>query len=308
MTRKKIISFVAVFAWTFICAAADLTPKISSITNYTEQIPGTTVKFEMVAIPGGTLEKGDRKIEIKSFYMGKYELGWPEYALWVFGEKEKIEKEKLDGISRPTTPYGSIYRERGERGYPAIGMSNLAASEYCLWLASKTGKKYRLPTEDEWEYTCRAGTTTPYFWGSEASKAGDYGWHIENSDNTTQTCGKKKPNPFGLYDIVGNVAEWVARASTNDLGWHGKDPYDKKNVMEWMARSAANAPAIARGGAFSEPVVKLRSSARMIETPEWNELDPQNPKSIWWLASADFVGFRVVRDADDAEKSAKPVK
>ena len=302
---KKIISFVTVFALPFICAAEDSASKNSSFTNYTEQIPGTTVKFEMVAIPGGTLLKGDRKIEIKPFHMEKYELSWPEYVLWVFSENAEVEKGKLDGITHPTKPYGSIYRERGEKGYPAIGMSNLAASEYCLWLSWKTGKKYRLPTEDEWEYACRAGSTTAYFWGSEAGKAGDYGWSIENSDSTTQTCGKKKPNPFGLYDIVGNVAEWVARASTNDLGWHSKDTRDAKNVTEWMARSATNGSAIARGGAFSEPVVKMRSSARMIETPEWNELDPQNPKSIWWLASADFVGFRVVRDADDAEKSAK---
>lgn len=287
------------------CIAAQ--PKAAA-TNYTEQIPGTTVKFEMVAIPGGTLQKGDQKIEIKPFLIEKYELSWPEYVLWVFGQKEEIEKEKLDAITRPTKPYGSIYRERGDKGYPAIGMSNLAASEYCLWLSRKAGKKYRLPTEAEWEYACRAGSTTAYFWGDEAEKAGDYGWSVENSDSTTQPCGKKKPNAFGLYDMTGNVAEWVARASTNDLGWHGKDPLKVENVIEWMARSATNGAAIARGGAFTEPVNKMRSASKMTETPAWNELDPQNPKSIWWLASADFVGFRVVCDADNPVTTAKPAK
>lgn len=307
MTKTKTTFLIAAFALPLICPAAEISK--SSLTNFIQQIPGTTVKFEMVAIPGGTLPKGDQKVEIKPFYMEKYEVRWEEYILWVFGEKEDVEKEKLDAITRPTKPYGSVYRERGEKGYPAIGMTHLAASEYCLWLSHRTGRKYRLPTEDEWEYACRAGSTTAYFWGSEAKKAGDYGWYIENSDETTQPCGKKKPNAFGLYDIVGNVAEWTQRATTNDLGWHGKDTLDKGLVIEWMMRSATNAPAVARGGAFSEPVAKMRSTARMIETPDWNELDPQNPKSIWWLASADFVGFRVVCDESEAsEKSAKPAK
>ena len=300
MTRK-ILLFSAAISLPWVCAAAD-----STFTNYTERVPASTVKFEMVAVPGGTLQKGDKKIEIKPFYIEKYELGWPEYTLWVFAENEEAEKDKVDAITHPTKPYGSIYRERGEKGFPAIGMTQLAATEYCLWLSKRTGKKYRLPTEDEWEYACRAGSTTAYFWGDEADKANDYGWSIDNSDNTTQPCGKKKPNAFGLYDMTGNVAEWVARASTNDLGWHAQDTHDALKVTEWMRRSATNGPIVARGGAFTEPVNKMRSASRMIETPAWNELDPQNPKSIWWLASADFVGFRVVCDADKApEKSTK---
>ncbi len=290
------------------CVAAE--PKVAA-TNYTEQVPGTTVKFEMVAVPGGTLQKGDQKIEIKPFYIEKYEARWEEYILWVFGQKDDIEKEKLDAITRPTHPYGSVYRERGEKGYPAIGMTHLAASEYCLWLSHRTGKKYRLPTEAEWEYACRAGSTTAYFWGDEADKAGEYGWSVENSEETTQKCGTKKPNAWGIYDMTGNVAEWVSRATKNDLGWHGKDTLGETktvNVLEWKARAATNDPPIARGGAFTEPVNKMRSASKMTETPAWNEMDPQNPKSVWWLASADFIGFRVVCDADTAEKSPKTGK
>src|SRR5438445_13736564 len=94
-------------------------------TNYVQQIPGTTVTFEMVAIPGGTLTKtkpgGEtEKISIAPFWMEKYEVKWEEYLLWVFGDREQFEKEKLDGITHPTKPYGSVYRERGENGYPTI--------------------------------------------------------------------------------------------------------------------------------------------------------------------------------------------
>ena len=192
-----------------------------------------------------------------------------------------------DGISHPTPPYGSVYRERGEKGYPAIGMGLPAASEYCRWLSKKTGVKYRLPTEEEWEYACRAGAKTAFFWGDDPIGAKDYGWFKENSatsslGETTHPIGKLKPNPFGLHDIVGNLAEWCAAV-------------DK------------DAPHVVRGGAFSEPVTRLRCAARMIETPEWNELDPQSPQSIWWLSSADFVGFRVVRSFGD-ETTGVPIQ
>lgn len=263
---------------------------------YTQQIPGTTVSFEMVPIPGGTIKVGtpanaanrdekdlpQQEVTIKPFWMGKHEVAWQEYINYVFGDREEIEKEKADGVTRPTKPYGSVYRERGEKGYPAIGMSQLSATEYCKWLSRKTGVKYRLPTEAEWEYACRAGATTPYFWGDDPSKAGEYAWYTENSKETTQPIGKKAPNKFGLHDIAGNVAEWVAKDDTN-------------------------APGVLRGGAFSEPVTSLRCAARMIETEEWNELDPQSPPSIWWLSAADFAGFRLVRSAEeDSQTSAKP--
>jgi formylglycine-generating enzyme required for sulfatase activity len=281
LVSKAALMLAGGIAWSalFVCGGA-----ISAETNsntVVQQIPGTTVSFELVPIPGGTLTKsksdgGTEKVTIAPFLMEKYETKWEEYILWVFGSKEEAAKEKLDGVTHPTKPYGSVYRERGEKGYPALGMSQLSATEYCKWLSWKTGQKYRLPTEAEWEYACRAGSTAAYYWGDDASKAGDYGWSIDNSDNTTQPCGKKLPNAWGLYDMAGNVAEWCA-----------KDSKDAKDV--------------ARGGAFSEPANKMRSSARMICTADWNELDPQNPKSIWWLASADFVGLRVVRSLDDSK-------
>jgi formylglycine-generating enzyme required for sulfatase activity len=269
----------------------------AEMANYTEKIPGTSVAFDMVAIPGGTVKIGSpenqagreatdqavKEVVVKPFYMGKYEATWAEFLPWVFAEKEDMEKGKAEGVTHPTKPYGSVYRERGEKGYPALGMSQHAAAEFCKWLSFKTGKKYRLPTEAEWEYASRAGAGTAYFWGDDAGGAKEYGWFADNSKATTQPVGKLKPNKFGLYDIVGNVAEWVMK--------------DNKE-----------APGVLRGGAFPDAVAKLRCAARAIETPEWNELDPQSPPSIWWLSAADFAGFRVVRSADDTAAGAAEAK
>ena len=100
---------------------------------------------------------------------------------------------------------------------PAISMTHHAAMEYCRWLSAKTGKTYRLPTEAEWEYACRAGTKTAYSFGDDPTKLGEYAWYADNSDGTPQIGGKKKPNPWGLYDMHGNVAEWCVDQYDKDF-------------------------------------------------------------------------------------------
>src|SRR5919206_182005 len=110
--------------------------------------------------------------------------------------------------------------EMGREGYPLICITHHTAMQYCRWLSVKTGKAYRLPTEAEWEWAARAGTTTPYFFGTDPKKLDEYAWYEPNAEEHTHPVGKKKPNPWGLYDIYGNVAEWC-------LDHYKKDTYSR---------------------------------------------------------------------------------
>jgi formylglycine-generating enzyme required for sulfatase activity len=179
----------------------------------------------------------------------------------------------------------------GKDGFPAISMTQHAANKYCQWLSAHTGHFYRLPTEAEWEYACRAGTKTAYFFGDSPKKLGDYAWFADNSDFKYQKVGRKKPNPWGLYDVHGNVGEWC-------LDQYDPDYY--KNFLKGVADNAWNKstkpyPHVLRGGAWDDEADRLRSAARRGSNKSWKQQDPQLPKSIWFLTDAQFVGFRIVR-------------
>ncbi|MGC8989755.1 MAG: formylglycine-generating enzyme family protein, partial [Verrucomicrobiia bacterium] len=161
-------------------------------------------------------------------------------------------------------------------------------------LSAKTGHFYRLPTEAEWEYACRAGTTTAYYFGDDASKLAEYGWFEENSEENGDwkyhKVGKKKPNPWGLHDMHGNVWEWCLDQY--------EDNYEKfadtVHQDPWN-RATKPYPHVVRGGSFDDEASRLRSAARRGSDPVWKMRDPQLPKSIWWFTDAKFVGFRIVR-------------
>jgi formylglycine-generating enzyme required for sulfatase activity len=205
---------------------------------------------------------------------------------------EPNDRDKIaDAVAEPTAPYTDMSFSMGKDGYPAICMTQLAAKVYCKWLCAKTGRYYRLPTEAEWEYACRAGTKTAYSFGDEADKLEDYAWFTDNSEDKYQKVGKKKPNPWGLHDIHGNVSEWV-------VDQFYPDSYAKlagKLTKCPVAPGTKEFERLVRGGSWDDEAPGLRSAARRTSNKDWKQQDPQIPQSIWYLTDATFVGFRVVR-------------
>jgi formylglycine-generating enzyme required for sulfatase activity len=280
---------------------------------YTDEIPGTDVAFDMVPIPGGKFKMGSpenekgrnpdegpqKEVEISPFWMGKMEVTWNEFQLWMYPEEERkarvaknlpAELNKLtDAVSHPTQPYVEMSFGMGTDGFPAISMTQHAANKYCQWLSAKTGHFYRLPTEAEWEYAARAGTTTAYFWGDDPAPMGDYCWWGRNSDFKYQKVGKKKANPWGLHDILGNVTEWC-------LDQYDPDYYKTMPAANPWNKATKPYPHVARGGSWDdEEPSKLRAAVRRASSAEWKRQDPQLPKSIWYHTDAQFLGFRLVR-------------
>ena len=297
---------------------------------YTEIMTGTDVKFDMLPIPGGKYAMGtpegeaDREddegpiheVEIAPFWMGKCEVTWEEYEQWCYSlEVKRRDVEKLtatprdklaDAVTRPTKPYTDMSFGMGREGFPAISMTGLAAKTYCEWLSVKTGRFYRLPTEAEWEYACRAGTKTVYSFGDDPAALGEHAWFIDNSNDKYQLVGKKKPNPWGLHDIHGNVMEWC-------LDQYSADQYSKSAPANPFVLQTKEYPQVARGGAWDSDPAMCRSGARESSNSEWKIKDPNIPKSKWYLTDAQFVGFRLVRPLDpvaDQErvKSKPPAK
>ena len=253
---------------------------------YTEVIAGADVTFEMLPIPGGKFTMGSPdgeegrgddegpqvEVEIEPFWMGKYEVTWDEYDTW--GLKLDIERRKrlrtqegtdvtnwdklVDAIARPTNAYTDMTFGMGHDGYPAICMAQYAAKMYCKWLCASTGRYYRLPTEAEWEYACRAGTTTAYSFGDDVDDLDDYAWHFDNSDDQYQKVGEKKPNPWGLYDMHGNVSEWVLDQHVADFyAKHGDGP-----VKSPLAVPTTEFARVVRGGSWDDDAEALRSATR----------------------------------------------
>ena len=152
----------------------------------------------------------------------------------------------MDAVSRPTRPYVEMSFGMGINGFPAISMTQHAANKYAEWLSAQTGEFYRLPTEAEWEYACRAGATTAYS-SATTSKLGDYAWYAANSQGKYQKVATKKPNAWGLYDMLGNVMEWTldryAPYRAGDVG---------AQVNPWV-RATGPYPNAVRGGSWNDP-------------------------------------------------------
>lgn len=269
--------------------------------KYEQPLPGSDVKFLMVPIQAGKFIMGDNsaqkadekpahEVTVSAFWMGAKEVTYEEFSVFL-NDENYSQNSDVDAITRPSVPYLDLSLGMGkEGGFPANSMKQHGALMYCKWLYERTGIFYRLPTEAEWEYACRAGSTTPYFFGKDSTLLHEYAWYAANSENKYHQTGLKKPNAWGLYDMLGNVQEWV-------LDQYEADAYNKaaSNTIDPVRTPINRHPLVLRGGDYDDHALDLRSTNRAISDLMWNQRDPQIPKSKWWNADAPFIGFRLVR-------------
>lgn len=259
------------------------------LSSYIEKIPNSDIRFEMISVPEGNYHGN----KVESFWIGKTEVTYDEYQLFFEEERDSEPKppaEGPDAITRPSPPYIDFTLGMGKvGGYPANSMQQYAALMYCKWLYAKTKIFYRLPTEAEWEYAL--------FIGQKNNPKQDFSkiaWFSENSDNKYSKVAQKMPNDLGIYDMLGNVSEWVLDHYTNE----------KKNKNSHEAVFIEkDAPAVVKGGNFKSLKNELQIDFRIPADPIWNRRDPQIPKSKWWNADAPFVGFRIVRPKIQPDES-----
>ncbi len=281
--------------------------------RYTLHDATNELNVVMVPIKGGEFmmgssrnEAGHRddeaplhRVRISPFWMQDTEVTWEQYEPFMLNvEKENSSwiptiREPSDAVAKPTKPYLEYSFGMGKVDRPALAMTQHAANKFCEWLSAKTGHFYRLPTEAEWEYACRAGSTNAYSFGDDVAKLDQYAWYAENSDEKYHPIRKKKPNAWGLYDMHGNVAEWCLDQYDPEFYLRGKDTV----MIDPWNKATKPYPHVVRGGAWGEEMGSpedLRSAARAKSRREW-KTDPNLPPSIWYADSSKCVGFRIVR-------------
>ena len=303
--------------------AAGPVPGSPEFAPYAEAFADSEVTFDMVPIPGGVFTMGSPEgetgradhegpqveVKISPFWMGRCEVTWDEFDRWHAADLPQAKKP--DGTSKPTPEYTDMTFNMGRDGYPAICMSHVAARQYCVWLSRVTGKFYRLPTEAEWEYACRAGADTAYSFGDDPAALGDHAWFVDNAEEAYHQVGQKKPNAWGLFDMHGNVAEWVADGYEEGVYAEALGAAPRVNPFFPPAQDKRGRPIrfphVLRGGSWQDAAGVLRSSARRVSEKSWNRQDPQIPKSWWYLTDGQLVGFRIVRPFEEpsAEERAR---
>lgn len=272
--------------------------------THTQQIPGTAIQFTMVAIPAGKFtlgsksiladndEKPTMEIELSSFWMAEHEVTFEEWDGY-FKDASLPQGKKIDGVTRATPQYVDLTWGMGRNAkHPANSMSHQAAMMYCKWLYTKTGYFFRLPTEAEWEYSCKAGETKPI----DPSALHPIGYFKDNSNEKFHFVKEKNPNAWGLYDLLGNLSEWTLDSYDPLYYQHisSKDP---------ITNPGPRYPRTVKGGSYQDEANQLRCSNRIPSMASWNKRDPQIPKSGWWLTDGMFVGFRVVRPSIQPTKA-----
>ena len=273
---------------------------------YEQSIPGTDLKFKMVPIAGGSFNMGSpasekgrdedegpqKEVQVSGFWMGEKEVTFAEWD--TFFKNMDVPQTKdisVDAVSRPTAQYIDLTWGMGrDARHPTNSMSQQAALMFCKWLYEKTGVFYRLPTEAEWEFACRAGSQTANPFGNDPKALTSYGYFSGNSDGKFHKTASLKPNGWGLYDMLGNLSEWT-------LDQYHPDSYAKlaASARDPLMPPVTKYPKVVRGGSYLDDAEELRCANRISSDASWNKRDPQIPKSKWWLTDGMYVGFRVVR-------------
>lgn len=240
-------------------------------------------------------EQPVHSVRISPFWMSTYEVTWDIYEPFLYRDHEATNSTvpipaNVDAVTRPTKPYLDMTFGMGKEKHPALAMTHYNAIQFCKWLYARTGVFYRLPTEAEWEYACRAGSETEYSFGDQPERLAEFAWFKQNSGGKTHVVGTLKPNSWGLFDLHGNVAEWT-------YDQYEADFYAKRSgvTTDPVAKPEKLYAHVIRGGSYEDDADALRSAARLASDPVWKQLDPQIPKSNWWFPEAPFIGMRLVR-------------
>lgn len=285
--------------------AQSISPSEDRFEAYDQGVPDSNVSLRMVPIPGGEFrlgtpsdevgrgeDEGPRQlVRVDAFWIGAHEVTWDAFRRFMLREAEGYQDPDTvaAAVSSPTPPYVEMSFGMGITGYPAISMTQHAASKYAQWLSVKTGRFYRLPTEAEWEYACRAGSETAYAFGNDPSALAEHGWFWDNSNGQYRPVGTKRPNAWGLFDMHGNVWEWTLD------GYEASYGQSSAVLVNPWVRAVELYPRVVRGGSWMDDAPALRCGARRASDESWKMQDPQLPKSVWYHTDAQWLGFRLVR-------------
>lgn len=268
--------------------SVDSKGEISGISKEQPKIFRNSIAMEFILIPAGSFQIGSNEYDIeqpshevkieKPFYLGKYEVTQSQWKEIIGNNPSRFKKslntfesniEVLWAIITGKDPYAT--KALLAENHPVENISWKEAWWFTQQLNKKEGTtKYRLPTEAEWEYAARAGSTNKWCFGNSENELENYAWYIKNSANKTHEVGQKKPNEFGLFDMHGNVWEWTC----SDYESYSKNAYEKC--------SNTNNYRTIRGGSWMNNSEFVRSAYRGEHSTEFFR--------------ANYLGFRVLRE------------